>query len=500
MNRRTMLVFVSLLVMMSMLLAACGGGAEPTPAAPVVDTAATDAANAASADATKVAMDAAAAADAASADATKVAMDAADAASADATKVAMDAADAAAAEETKVAEEAAAAAAPAETPTDEPFVSTCTGDSPSLLIWADDQRSASLISLKDQVLAETGVCLDVQEIPFGDIRTKISLAGPAGEGPDIFVGAHDWLGELYANGVVAPVDLGAKAADFDPVAVQAFTYEGQLYGLPNAVESVAFICNPDLVDTAPASYDDVRAMSEAAAADGALTQFFAEIREDPYHQEPIQTAFGGYIFGQNDDGTYDACDVGLDSEGAIAYLTWVDQMVKDGLLSGDVDWETAHVLYETGAAACIITGPWALDRFQTAGIPYAFYPFPTQDGNQASPFVGVQGFMINSFSDNKVLAQSFLTDYVATQDVMETFYATGNRPPAFLPARGVMDDDAKAFAEAAATGHPMPAIPAMNAVWSAWGDAIKTVFLQSATPEEAAASAAAQVREAAACQ
>ena len=37
-------------------------------------------------------------------------------------------------------------------------------------------------------------------------------------------------------------------------------------------------------------------------------------------------------------------------------------------------------------------------------------------------------------------------------------------------------------------------------VVAAWGDAIKTVFLQSATPEEAAASAAAQVREAAACQ
>ena len=209
----------------------------------------------------------AAAVDTAATEAAAAAADAAavvDTAATEAAAAAEEAAAAVAAEETKVAEEAAAAEAPAEEPTEEPFVSTCTGDSPSLLIWADDQRSASLISLKDQVLAETGVCLDVQEIPFGDIRTKISLAGPAGEGPDIFVGAHDWLGELYANGVVAPVDLGAKAADFDPVAVQAFTYEGQLYGLPNAVESVAFICNPDLVETAPASYDDVRALSEAA--------------------------------------------------------------------------------------------------------------------------------------------------------------------------------------------------------------------------------------------
>ncbi|MCB0198633.1 MAG: maltose ABC transporter substrate-binding protein [Caldilineae bacterium] len=495
MNRRSLFVFMSLLVVLSMLLAACGGGAEPT-AAPV-DTAATDAANAAAAAADTAATEAAAAAAEVDTAATEAAA-AAESAAAEVDTAATEAADAAATAEAEAA--AAAEGDMAAEPTEEPFVSTCEAGSPSLLIWADDQRSASLIELKDQVLAETGVCLDVQEIPFGDIRTKISLAGPAGEGPDIFVGAHDWLGELYANGVVAPIDLGAKASDFDPVAVQAFTYEGELYGMPNAVENVAFICNPDLIDAAPASYDDVRSMSEAAAEAGELTQFFAQLREDAYHQEPIQTAFGGYIFGQNDDGTYDACDVGLDSEGAVAYLTWVDQMVKDGLLSGDVDWETAHVLFETGDAACIITGPWALDRFNTAGVNYDFYPFPSQPGHEASPFVGVQGFMINSFSDNKVLAQTFLTDYVATEPVMEAFYESGNRPPAYLPARGAMDEDAQAFAEAGANAHPMPAIPAMNAVWDAWGNAVKTVFLQSATPEQAAADAAATVREAAACE
>lgn len=474
MNRRNMLVFVSLLVMMSMLLAACGGGAEPT-AVP----APTEPPAAAAAPTDTPVPEPTATPEPVVEEPTEVMTDTE------------------AMTETVVMTDTAAA----EEPTEVPFVSTCTGDSPSLLIWADDQRSASLIAVKDQVLAETGVCLDVQEIGFGDIRTKISLAGPAGEGPDIFVGAHDWLGELYANGVVAPVDLGAKAPDFDPVAVQGFTYEGQLYGLPYAVENVVLVCNPDLVDTPPTSYDDVRAMSEAAADDGSLTQFVSLIAGgDAYHHEPSLTAFGGYIFGQNDDGTYDACDVGLDNEGAVAYLTWVDQMVKDGLLSGDVNWETSHVLYETGAAACIVTGPWALDRFQTAGIPYEVYPFPTQDGNTASPFVGVQGFMINSFSDDKVLAQSFLTDYVATQDLMEGLATSGNRPSAYLPARDVMTDDIAAFAEVGASGHPMPAIPAMNAVWSAWGDAVKTVFLQSATPEDAAASAAQQVRDAAACQ
>ena len=33
------------------------------------------------------------------------------------------------------------------------------------------------------------------------------VAGPAGEGPDIIIGAHDWLGELVTNGLLAPIDL-----------------------------------------------------------------------------------------------------------------------------------------------------------------------------------------------------------------------------------------------------------------------------------------------------
>jgi maltose-binding protein MalE len=157
------------------------------------------------------------------------------------------------------------------------------------------------------------------------------------------------------------------------------------------------------------------------------------------------------------------------------------------------------VLFETGKAACISTGPWALERFDTAGAKYTINSFPgeTQD---ASPFVGVQGFMINSFSENKVLAQSFLTDYIATTPVMEALYLAGDRPPAYLPAEGVMDDNAKAFAAIVPSAHPMPAIPAMSAVWDAWGAAITTVFQQSATPADAAATAAQQVRSAAGCE
>lgn len=452
MSRRNWSIVIALLVVASMLLAACGGGAEPT-AAPAPTEAPVAVAP------TEAPTEAPAATEAPT-------------------------------------EAPAATEAPTAAPT--AVAGACPAGSPTLTIWADDTRSPVLVGLAPRVLEETGICLTVQEVGFGDIRSQANLAAPVGEGPDIFIGANDWIGEFVANGVVAEIDLEGAAADFDPVALQGFTFDGRLRGVPYAVENVAFVCNSDLVPTPPTTYDEVQALSEEAQTAGDLTQFFAIMASDPYHHEPINTAFGGYIFGQTETG-YDACDVGLDSEGAIAYLTWIDTMVKDGLLSPDINWDTAHQLFDTSAAGCMITGPWAIQRFQDAGINYTINPVPaqTQDG---SPFVGVQGFFVNAFSPNAVLAQAFLKDYIATQDVMEQLYLAGDRAPAYLPARGILDDDAKAFAAAGAAGHPMPNITAMNAVWDSWGTAITTVFQQSATPADAAATAAAQVRAAAGCE
>ena len=450
MFRRNLSIVLPLLLVASMLLAACGPSATPTPA-PAQPPAA-------------------------------------------AAPTAVPPTEApAAAEPTAVPPTEAPAAAEA---TAAPASGECKAGAPTLTIWADENRVKALLSIKDQVQAETGICLVLQTMTFADIRSNVSLQAPAGEGPDIFFGAHDWLGELTANGVVAEMDLGAKAPDFDPVSVKAFTWDGKLYGLPYAVENIAFLCNPDVTDTAPATFDEIETMSKEAKDAGKVTQFYALQTGDAYHNEPGLTAFGGYIFGLTDTGDYDACDVGLDNEGTVAYLTWLQKMTKAGLLDPNVDGATAETLFKEDKAACMVTGPWNVKPFADAGATFEFYPFPSaaQDG---SPFVGVQGAMINAFSPNKVLAQSFLVDYIATQEMMEQFYLLDNRPPAYLPAQAAMDEVGKAFAAGAAAGHPMPGIPAMASVWSALEAAYKTVMLGSATPEEAAKTAAEQVRAAA---
>ncbi len=382
-----------------------------------------------------------------------------------------------------------------------PFASTIQAqeEAPALTIWADETRAVVIEDLGAAFEEEYGVTLNVQQLAFGDIRDQLRIAGPAGEGPDVIVGAHDWLGELVLNGLLSPIDLGDAAADFSEVAINAFTYDGDLYGVPYATENIAFFYNTDLVETPPATWAEVRSLSEEIMDSGAADYGYIRQEGDPYHFFPIQTAFGGYVFGIDAEGSYDPSDVGIDAPGSIAALQWVQDMVKDGLIPTGLDGVAAETLFMDGNAAMYITGPWNIQNFLDAGLNFAIAPaIPAgeEGGEPGKPFIGAQAFMVSAFSENPLLAQAFLTEFVAREDVQLSLYEEGNRAPALLSALEQLEDPyLAALAEAGAVGLPMPAIPEMSAVWTSWGDAV-TLAMQdtSQSPAELFTTAADTIR------
>ncbi len=359
-------------------------------------------------------------------------------------------------------EEPVATEAPAE-PTAEPAPAEAAG---SLRIWADDTRAPILEDMAADVLATYGVEL-VVELKSA-IRDDFQVAAPLGEGPDLIAIAHDQAGALVSNGLLAPVDLGDKAADFAPKSLEACTFDGVLYCMPYATENLAFFYNTDLVETPPTTWEEVVSMGEALKADGKVTYIMA-VTGTTYDIYPLFTSFGGYIFGKDDAGNWDPQDLGLDNEGMIAATQWLVDNVNNENLPKDWDWANNHALFETGEAPFIMAGPWALNRIRESGIPYAITNFPS-DGY---PFAGTQGFFINARSENVLLAQAFLSEFIANVDTQLKLYEVGQRPPAYLPAlEQVEDEDLKAMAEAGVNSAMMPAIPAMGSVWGSWNDSV----------------------------
>jgi maltose-binding protein MalE len=364
---------------------------------------------------------------------------------------------------------------------------------PVIRIWADNTRKPALDQIEPAFEEEYGVELLIEEVGFGNIRTNFLISGPAGEGPDIIIGAHDWLGELVASGTLAPVDAGDLVDQFTPASINAFTYDGELYGLPYATENVAFFINTDLVPECPATWEEVYQISSELHAANPEQYGFVRMEGDPYHFYPIQTAFGGYVFGRDEAGSYDPTQVGVGDEGSLAAAAWWERMVTEGLQPPAVTWDIQHEMFEAGTSAMQVTGPWSYQRTVDSGIPFAICNIPSETA-EGKPFLGAQGFMISAFAKDPVLAQIFLTEFVASEEFQQAIFDNGERPSAFLPVLEATEEEWLAqFGAAGVNADPMPAIPEMSSVWEAWGNAVTLVAQGSDTAENAFTTAQQQI-------
>ncbi len=372
-----------------------------------------------------------------------------------------------------------------------------------LLIWADDTRAPIMLNVAEQFMQVYGVEVEVQEIESGETRGQLATAGPAGEGPDILIGAHDWLGELILNGLIEPIVLEpATIADFNPVAIDAFKWGNLLYGVPYATENVALIRNTDLVPEVPATFEELLTVAKGLTDLEAGEYGFLIQQPDPYHTFALYTAGGGYVFGKDADGVLDPCDIGLDNAGSIAGAVILDQMVKDGIEIAGAGYGEVTGAFNAGNLGMMIGGPWTLSDIKANSINYAVSIIPTINGNAPGVFVGVQGFMISSFSENKVLANLFIKDFLISTDVMLGLYIEGDRPPAYLPALAFLggNADIQGFAAAAATAVPMPKIAEMASVWDAWIGALELIVNQEQDPATAMQEAADEIRALLGCE
>jgi arabinogalactan oligomer/maltooligosaccharide transport system substrate-binding protein len=353
-----------------------------------------------------------------------------------------------------------------------------------LVIWCDADRAKFLKKYADQFGKENGIKVAIQVVT--DVRQQFKDATNVGKGPDVIVGAHDWLGELVQNNTVAPVQLSAEvAAKFLPKAIDATKYNGQTYGVPYAVENIALMRNTALAPKAPITMNDlVKEGTKIKAASGGkvtnvLIQQVGKVG-NAYYTYPYLSAYKGGIFGVKSNGEYDASKLIVNSTGSLKGAAELAKLGKEKVLSTNVDDTNAEALFDGGKAPFFITGPWAVANAKKAGIKYSISPMPSlPGGGKMQPFLGVQMFYVSAKAKNAAFAQEFVTNYVPRKDVQLALYQSGGRPPALTEAYDEVsksDADVRAFFEAGQGGLPMPNIPAMNSVWGPLGQASADVI------------------------
>ena len=346
-----------------------------------------------------------------------------------------------------------------------------------LVIWADQKKADSLKEIAKSWGQEQGITVAVQ-IVANDLQPAFITANQAGNGPDIVMGAHDWIGNLVQNSAIRPVVLSPEAeANYSDIALKAVTYDGQIYATPYAVECLGLFVNKALTQvTEPATIEEMVEAGTAAGTELILSQAVDE-KGDAYNMEPIYTAAGGYLFGKNPDGSYNSKDLGIGKEGSIRAAEKIGQLGKQGVLRKSVTAANHISLFTNAKAPYLISGPWALADIKKAGIDYQLTRIPgfgDIEGSQARPFAGVNCFYVASNGKNKAFAETFVADAAKDMTFAASMFPSNELPPAqkdLAEKLRAEQPDMVTFADMSAQADPMPAIPAMSSVWEPFGRA-----------------------------
>jgi maltose-binding protein MalE len=343
----------------------------------------------------------------------------------------------------------------------------------TLRIWTDKDRRADIEKIANAWAASRGVNVQVVEKGFGDIRDNLKTVQPE-SAPDVIIGAHDWTGQLAADGSVVP--LTPKKATlklFPKYALDAFSYgtgTKRLYGAPVALENIALIVNTRLVHV-PKNFADLEKQAvkfkNKRAGNIAIAVPQAPAG-DSYHMYPFFSGLGGYVFGTTKKGTLNPRNIGVANPKFIKNAPLIDKWSREGLINSKIDYGTAKNAFLKGTAAFWITGPWEADTLRTSGLRFKIMQLP-KIKYRSVPFLGVQGFMVTRFAAPhgvSSLAKDLVGSYIMTAGAQKALAAANGRFPANTAAgKQVRDPILAQFGKAGQGGVPMPNIPQMSSVW-----------------------------------
>lgn len=362
-----------------------------------------------------------------------------------------------------------------------------------LLVWFSVDGSKGVQKLAEEFTKKTGVPVTVEAPEDGP--GKFQQAAAAGKGPDIWIWAHDRIGEWISGGLLQPVTPSKKiAADIDPLAMKAFTVSGKTWGYPFSIEAVSLVYNKALVKTPPKTFDEVMALDKQLAAKGAKAILWDYT--NTYFTFPLMAANGGYAFKQKADGSYDATDTGVNNAGALKGVELLNKLLREKYMPEGSGYAEMEGGMAQGKVGMMINGPWSWDNLRKAKIDFGVAKIPMVDGKKAVPFVGVKGVMINKASPNKDLAVEFIENHMLTTKGLKMI---NEAEPIGVPASKSYYAELKSDPNIAATmasaqdGVPMPNNPEMGRFWSAMVSALGNVMEARQTPKEAMDAAAKRI-------
>jgi arabinogalactan oligomer/maltooligosaccharide transport system substrate-binding protein len=337
-----------------------------------------------------------------------------------------------------------------------------------IVVWADGDRGPNL---KKALEAKSdwvpGYTITIKSFAnFDALKDAIDKA-TATTGPDIVVGANDWVPTLAKNGKLAPLTLTAsQRARFSASQFYDLSYKKKLYGIPVDVNNVAMIYNTKLVTTAPKTFGDMVDYYKAnktskslkaglCVAGGGMSwgahSVFSALGANAYYFNPNgainkSKSFNPTEFGNN------VKKYLLDGKKSNGFFPASDAGCKDNFIAGTVPFA--------------VIGNWEWTDYTAKGFAMNLMPVPgVSAGSPGKAFGSVSGALLTSFAATRgveAAAKSLLVDFFGSTAGQVSYQKIEKRPPAEKGAASdaSVTDGQKGFGASAAAS----SIPQVGAI------------------------------------
>jgi len=346
-----------------------------------------------------------------------------------------------------------------------------------LLVWMDNNEWAEAAIAAFNVYYPD-VDVHYEYVGNVDSRGKVSLDGPAGIGPDVFLMPHDHIGNAIIDDICLslPHEMQEKYSELLlDSSVKTCTFNGELFAVPISTENIAFFYNKDLLGATPVpqTFEDVISFAERWNDPSANKYALRWQVDDSYHNYFFLTAFGMELFGPNMN---DFRLPGFDSASAAKGMEFHSGLKNYyHVNTADATWDSTVAAFQRGEVPFTITGPWAIGEAIHNGINFGVTKLPAINGTQPRCFSGNIVASVSSYSKNIPASLAFVDFLGSVEGATIQFLHTG-KLAAYKDVSGIegLRDDVylRGIIEQSPFTDPMPVIQEVNQMW----DALKALF------------------------
>lgn len=340
--------------------------------------------------------------------------------------------------------------------------------------------------------AHPDVRIRLEAQPAAEILRRYNTNVADGSAPQLLLTHGRYVGELAQQQYVAPLDAAfdtAALTDVLPQALEGARFDGQLYGLPIAFDTLVFFYDRRHVANPPSTFDEALELNaaerNAAPEQRPFSVAYYLMLETTL---PFLDAFGGTVLTPEGQPAFATTS----QEASVRWLQWLQELPRNENIIASANYSVVDAAIQSGRAWSAID--WSNRRANYAQLwgaaEVGVAPLPAlTSGQEPRPLILSQVICVNTVTspEQRAAAQSFLRFVVERSSQSMLAERGGLLPVHRLAAQGT---EAERFVSVVASSQALPSGITDSDLWVPLNDMFRAVVSGGTTPTEALSTAA----------